>query len=141
MRYNYNLSERITFIEGILFAMEKRVVVLDADKSQCRELCAVLSEQDYLVTPLHTLPELEEYIRKRSSTVVVMDIDTIQIDNRTIKKMVLKNPGTYFLCLSYDRFHPELKDAICYHIYACMTKPFDPDELFYWLKSIFEDEN
>ena len=42
--------------------------------------------------------------------------------------------------LSFDKFHPELKDAICYHIYACLNKPIDPDELLYWLKCIQEDD-
>jgi len=32
------------------------------------------------------------------------------------------------------------KDAICYHIYSCINKSVDPDELFYWLKCIYQDE-
>lgn len=119
--------------------MQKDVVVLDADKRQCQELCCVIEEQGYVTTVLHTLAELEAYMREKSGAVIVMDIDTVQVDNRTIKKMVLENPGTYFLCLSCDRFHPELKDAICYHIFACINKPIDPDELFFCLKSIFKD--
>jgi DNA-binding NarL/FixJ family response regulator len=72
---------------------------------------------------------------------VVLDIDSVPVDNRTIRKLALKYPGVRFLCTSKDRFHPELKDAICYHIYACLTKPVDPDELLYWIKSIYEEEN
>ena len=49
--------------------------------------------------------------------------------------------ATRFLCTSKDRFHPELKDAICYHIYACLNKPVDPDEMVFWIKSIFDEEN
>jgi hypothetical protein len=44
------------------------------------------------------------------------------------------------LCLSSARFHPELKESFLSHIYACLTKPIDPDELRYWLRSIQEDE-
>jgi hypothetical protein len=43
--------------------------------------------------------------------------------------------------MSKNPFHPELKDAICYHIYACINRPIDPDELFYWLKSIDDDDD
>jgi hypothetical protein len=43
--------------------------------------------------------------------------------------------------MSSDRFHPELKDAICYHIYACLTKPLDYDELLYWLRCIEDNGN
>ena len=46
----------------------------------------------------------------------------------------------YFFCLSKHPFHPELQDAICYHIYACLNRPVDPDELFYFLRSINENE-
>jgi hypothetical protein len=33
-----------------------------------------------------------------------------------------------------------LRDSIRDHIYACLTKPIDPDELVYWLKCIREDD-
>ncbi len=121
--------------------MKKAVVVLDADTRQCHETCAAIEEWGFVTTALHSLGELNAFIGKQAGAVIVMDIDTIQIDNRTIRKMVLENPGTYFLCLSRDRFHPELKDAICYHIFACINKPVDPEELYFCLKSIFEDQD
>ncbi len=121
--------------------MNRAVVVLDADTRRCRETCTTIEEWGFVTTALHSLGELNAFIGNQSGIVIVMDIDTIRIDNRTIKKMVLENPGTYFLCLSRNRFHPELKDAICYHIYACINKPVDPDELFYCLNSIFEDQD
>ncbi|MBA4366855.1 MAG: hypothetical protein C0403_04375 [Desulfobacterium sp.] len=116
--------------------MEKEIVVVNADKQKCREICELLQGWDYSGTQLHTLSNLEEHIQKSACQVVIMDIDTVPIDNRAIRQLTLKNPGVYFLCLSEDRFHPELKEALCYHIYACIKKPVDPDELFYWLKSI-----
>jgi hypothetical protein len=42
---------------------------------------------------------------------------------------------------SAKRFHPELQDAIQHHIYACLNKPVDPDELLFWVKSVYEEEN
>jgi hypothetical protein len=66
-------------------------------------------------------------------------IDAIDIDNRTIRDLTIRYPGVYFLCLSEDRFHPELREALCYHIYACINKPVDPSEIYFWLRSIFCD--
>ena len=67
---------------------------------------------------------------------VIIDIDSVPVDNRTIRNLTVQNPEIYFFCLSERRFHPELEDAICYHIYACINKPIDPDELFFWIDSI-----
>ena len=39
-----------------------------------------------------------------------------------------------------DRFHPELKEALCYHIFACINKPVDPDELVYWIRCIRDNQ-
>ena len=66
-------------------------------------------------------------------------VDTAPLDNRTVRDLTTKYPAVYFLCLSSKRFHPELKDAICYRIYACINKPMDPEELFFCLKSIYAD--
>ena len=68
------------------------------------------------------------------------DIDTIPADNRTIRDLTAKFPKVYFFCLSRQAIHPELKDAISHHIYACLNRPIDPDELFYWLQSIVDEE-
>jgi hypothetical protein len=70
-----------------------------------------------------------------------MDIDTVQIDNWAIRKLTVKYPKVYFLCLSSDRFHPHLKEALCNHIYACINKPVDPEELFFWLRSIYKNDS
>lgn len=120
---------------------EKKVLVLDADENQCRELCALLQERQYPATPIHSYPDLLNLVQGTDSRVVIVDLDTVPIDNRTIREFALKYLGTYLLCLSKDRFHPHLKEALCYHIYACLNKPVDLDELFYWLRSIYENDS
>jgi hypothetical protein len=42
----------------------------------------------------------------------------------------------YVFGLSKILYNPELKEAICCHLFACLKKPVDSDELLYWLKSI-----
>jgi len=97
-------------------------------------------DTNYPVLSSHSLPNLEELLQKYACIAVILDIDTVSVDNRIIRKLTIKNPGVYFLCLSEHPFHPELKDAISYHLYACLIKPVDPDELIYWLRSIYEND-
>ncbi|HEA67566.1 MAG TPA: hypothetical protein ENI07_12195 [Desulfobacterales bacterium] len=120
--------------------MEKGIVVLDADQKQCQDLCLDLEKNRYAASPIYSIENLVERLNETDYLAVIVDIDTIAIDNRTVRELTIKYPGVYFFCLSKDRFHPELKDAICYHIYACLNKPVDLDELFYWLRSIYENE-
>jgi DNA-binding NtrC family response regulator len=119
---------------------EKKIAVLDALEEEGRELCDLLAQRHYKTVALRSLAELEACLTDHTCKAVLMDIDSVPVDNRTIRELTLKHPETYFLCTSKDRFHPDLKHAICYHIYACLNKPVDPDELFYWLRSIDEDD-
>ncbi len=118
--------------------MKKEIVVLNSEKDDSRDLYTMLEEQKYLVTQIGNLSDLDKHITGSHCPVVIMDIDSVSVTNRSIRQLTVKNPGTYFLCLSKDRFHPQLKEALCYHIYACIRKPVDPDELFYWIGSIYK---
>ena len=121
--------------------MKRCILVVNTDKKQCRELGELIEKEGYSVSALHSLQNLETYLEENKFQAVIIDIDTVPIDNRMIRKLTLKFPETYFFCLSVQPFHPELQDAICYHIYACLNKPVDEDELFYFLRSIYENEN
>ncbi len=118
------------------FLMNMEIMVLDTDKKQREKLCSLLEDQEYQVTPIQSLPKLEKNIRENACQAIILDIDSVKIDNQTIRKLALNNKGIHFLCLSRNRFHPNLKEALCYHIYACIKKPIDLDELLFWLKSI-----
>ena len=119
--------------------MEKKVILVDADRKHGSRFCKLLEEGGYRATPLDSIPSLERSLQDEHPLAVIIDIDTIQVDNRCIRDLTVKYPGVYFFGLSSEALHPELREAICYHIYACMKKPVDPDELFYWLGSIEED--
>jgi DNA-binding NtrC family response regulator len=121
--------------------MKKKIVILDANQNSYVELSEIINSKNYPFVQTQALSSLEDFLESDQYVAVVLDIDSVPVDNRTIRKLALKYPGVRFLCTSKDRFHPELKDAICYHLYACLTKPVDPDELLYWIKSIYEEEN
>ena len=38
--------------------------------------------------------------------------------------------------IKYNLFHPYLEKALGNHVVACINKPIDLDELFYWLRVI-----
>ena len=119
---------------------EKKILVIDADATSCQELVKLLAGRQYPATSIHILSDLEGHLEKGSYLAVILDIDSVPVDNRVISKLTIEYPEVHFLCTSKDRFHPDLKDAICYHIYACLTKPVDPDEIFYLLRSVYEDD-
>jgi DNA-binding NtrC family response regulator len=120
--------------------MGKKIVVLDTDETQGRELCAILEEGSYQAYPLQLLPDLGKCIEEDACMAVFIDIDTVLIDNRIIRDLTLKYPQVHFFCISKHPYNPELKDAICYHIYACLNRPVDPDEIFFWLRSIDQND-
>jgi len=82
------------------------------------------------------MENLDKGLKNTFCNCVILDLDSVCINNRAVRELTIEYPHVYFLCMSKDRFHPELKDAICYHIFACLTKPLDYDELLYWLRCI-----
>jgi len=121
--------------------MKKGIILLDVDNDNSLRSSKMIRSRDYPVTITRSFSSLDGLIESNRYIAVVIDIDSVPIENRTIRHLSLKYPGFGFLCTSKNRFHPELKDAICYHIYACLNKPVDPDELFYLLRSIEMDDD
>ena len=116
--------------------MGKSVAILDADEEQCSKLCLQLKERQFLAAPIHSLPDLKEHLKNSTCSAVIIDIDTVCIDNYSFKNLTSENPAVYFFCMSEDHFHPELKDIIGRRIYACIRKSLDLGELFYWLNCV-----
>lgn len=117
--------------------MKGPIIVIDADKGSRRELCNLLEAQDYQVIPSHSLAGLPGLIQGRSCRAVILDLDTVPVNNRHLRDLKKTYPDLYVVAVSGLSFHPELKEAMEAYIYACLCKPVDPDELVYWLKSIF----
>ncbi len=118
----------------------KTIILITKDQKEGNQLKTFLSKHRYLLKPCSHLENIEKEVKENTCKTIILDLDSITLDNRTIKELTLQYPQIYFLCISKDQFHPELKDAICYHIYACLKKPLDPDELLYWLRC-FEDND
>ncbi len=121
--------------------MNDKVIVLNANEDECQEMSNLLNGQGFNPIVVHRLEGLRDILKESNCIVAIIDIDSVHLDNRTVQNLRQQFPEVYFLCTSKNRFHPELKDAIYYHIYACLKKPVDPDELFYWVRSIHKNES
>ena len=85
------------------------------------------------------MEKLGACIRKTGSIAVIMDLDSISVDNRIVRECARGFPEVYFFGASIDRFHPDLQDAISNHFCACLRKPIDLDEIIFWLRSLYEN--
>ncbi len=119
--------------------MKQPIIVVDGDKRSCRAMCKLLKAHQYCGIPCHTLADVQGLIEQNSCRALILDLDTVPVDNRRFRDLKKTNLALHILAVSGRLFHPELKEAIGSYIYACLCKPVDPDELVYWVKSIFCD--
>lgn len=116
--------------------MGRKVILISQKTKEFEQIYQILSKNNYVCHCIEKIDQIGQTLESITSNCIIFDLDSIDVDNRTIRALTIEYPSVYFLCMSKDRFHPELKDAICYHIYACLTKPLDYDELIYWLRCI-----
>lgn len=119
--------------------MHESIIVADACLDDGRKLCAILDRHHYSATSLDTLNELAETVRKGACHCVVLDLDSLSVDNRFIRKLHQDNPSLCVIGTSTRTFHPELEESMRTHISACLIKPVDEVELIYWLKCLCEE--
>ena len=120
--------------------MNPKVLVVNAIKKETDGIGDILLPAGYTPWIIENIEGVEPALSAGDCMAVLLDLDSLEVSNRTVRQMTLKFPQVCFLCTSWKPFHPELQDAICYHIYACVQKPVDPDELLYWLKCIYQDQ-
>jgi len=116
--------------------VKESVLIYDSDKKQCLELCALLNNKDYQTTPVHSLNHLGKHICETDFQILVLDLDTVQVDKKLFRDLKKLKPSLSILGLSNRPFHPELEEAMSRYIYACLNKPIDEDELVFFLKSL-----
>jgi DNA-binding NtrC family response regulator len=131
-------KEKICGRESLMF---RPILVVDADKNQSKNLCALLKQENHNVVELHSLLGLKKIIQDISCRVVILDMDSLPVDDRFIKELRRQNPGLPVMVLSSRSFHPELEQVMSKHICACIRKPPDPEELLYCIRSFCENEH
>ena len=118
--------------------MQHPILVVSANAQHCLELCAALAEEDYPIKLLDSLEHLAGGIKGCDCRLAILDLDSLAVDNRLIKKLKRKYPSLRIIGLSSRSFHPELQEAMSNHIYACLGTPVDEEELVFWVKSSLE---
>ena len=118
--------------------MGEQIVVVDANEEHRRELCAALERSDFLTTALASLTNLQENIKAIDCRVLILDLDSLSVDNRFFKDFSRQNPTVQIIGLSSRPFHPELEEAMRQYISSCIGKPVEEEELIFWVKSMSE---
>lgn len=116
-----------------------QVLLASADATESALLSGIIRAFGGAMQVAGSYAELEDRLRERTFHAIIMDIDSLAADNRTIGRLAAASPKGAVLCVSRDRLHPQLQESIRNHVFACLTKPIDPEELGYWLKCIRED--
>lgn len=120
--------------------MEKEVLVLDPDVQQSRNLCEILTACDYTAKSMNSLVNMNQYIEARDCRALILNLDSLAVTNKIFRDLKREKPLLNIIALSKRQFHPELEEALREYISVCLTKPVDSDELVYWLKTIFEND-
>lgn len=116
--------------------MNQVVLIVNANQKEAKGIGDLLRPAGYTPSIIDNLEGIENAVAANDCLVVLLDLDSLKVSNRAVRRITLKLPRVSFLCTSRKPFHPELEDAIGLHFYACMQKPIDPDELIYWMKCI-----
>jgi len=116
--------------------MKHEVAVLVSQESQSQTLYSILSQGPYAPQDLGCLDDVPQYMLGRDTGVLIVDLDTEKVTNAALRELRKKHALT-IIALSGKHLHPDLEESLRHHIYACLGKPVDPDELLYMLKSVF----
>ena len=120
------------------FPMKTEIVIADTDIKACRALNHVLENRHYQTASIHSLKGLEKFLRKSRCRAIIIDLDMLPVNKLFFRDLKRLHPMIQIIGLSEHSFHPELEEAISQHIFACVNKPVDPEEIIFLLKSINE---
>jgi len=120
--------------------MKKEVIVLYGNQTLSQNICNMLEVHSYKLASLNSLADLNGYMAESQCRAVILNLDNMPVTNKTLKELKSKNPLTSIISVSKRQFHPELAESLREYISVCLTDPVDPDELIYWLKTVFEDK-
>ena len=118
---------------------KNRIAVLDADEKQSKNLCTFLADHNYETTQIKSMTDMAGHLGVSEYRVIILNLDNMAVNNKTFKELKRKKPSLKIIAYSQRRFHPELEEALREYISVCLAKPVDLDELIYWLKSVFEN--
>jgi DNA-binding response OmpR family regulator len=114
------------------------VLVVAGNRGPGHEVCSLLQELDYAATLISSLKDLEQELKKDPEVAVILDLDTVPVNNQFLRGLRKVHHQIDILGISELSYHPGLEEVIGSHLLACLVKPLDVEELCFWLKSISE---
>lgn len=109
--------------------MKYSIIVLNPNIKENFELCQILDELGYISSSKKSFDELAETLIEKTYQAVIIDIDTLPLENRQIRQISEQFTDLNLIFTSKDRLHPDLKESISRYVYACIHKPFDVEEI------------
>ena len=118
---------------------EKEVVVLNADTPQSQDLTRFLKDNAYTPTRMDSLANMDQYMSATNCRAIVLNLDNISVTNKMLRNLKHKKPSISIIAHSKRQFHPELEESLREYIAVCLADPVDTDELGYWLRTVYEN--
>ena len=116
--------------------MEKDFFMITNDSSFGKSLAGQLPEGQYRLSVLTSLKALTDELPVASKCIAGLDIDSIEPDVQRIRVLKQKYANLVLLAFSKRKFHPEYKEVLSEHFFACLAKPLDLDEMLYLIKDV-----
>jgi DNA-binding NtrC family response regulator len=116
--------------------MKYEIAVLVSQKLLSQALRPILDQDPYVLYELGSMDDVARYMQGRDKGLLIVDLDTEQVNNAVLREVKKNHPIT-IIAISSEQFHPGLEEAFRHHLFACLTKPLDAEELLYMLRSVF----
>ena len=120
--------------------MHGMILVVDANLDERQELCRLFEQSRYQTASMQSLAELLKHLQESSCHAVILDLDSLPVDNRFIRDLCKENPYLCVIGISGRPFHPELEEAIRTAGLARLFKQDILDELDKELKEDFSQD-
>jgi DNA-binding NtrC family response regulator len=115
------------------------VVIVSSDPGVWDQLKERLRTLHIAAKRVSDIDGLKVTLKRERCLAVMIDLDSVHLDNQTVRELALEPKCGRLFCMSEKTYHPDLTEAIRHHFFACLLKPVNPDELEYWLRCIASD--
>ena len=89
---------------------------MGTDAEDVAAICDIIEEGNYRTAICRDLDELKSLLADPVMA-AILDLDSVPLDNRTIRSLTYSHPATCFLCTSRERYSSGFKR--CYPPYIC----------------------
>lgn len=116
--------------------MEKDFYLVTNNSKFGNSFVGQLPKGQYRARVLTSLELLTDELPITPTCIAAVDIDSFEPVLQQIRALKRKNSDLVLLAFSERKFHPEHKEVLSQHFFACLTKPIDMDEMLYLVKDL-----